>query len=284
MGNVRAITFAARSFCVICLGYALVAGNAAATWTIEQFLENPVSIESTDLRLDDMLTFLTDTYDVNFAFDWRILPEGQRTTALDNSGWFDKHYWVHSSTTYKLPMRLFLSQLLTPLTLTYIETPELVLITSRALKDSADLEFRVQGVAERRLPQTYLEPISVEFDDIRVRDILEFMRATYTMPLRIDWATAGLTEQKIPRVALKNVRLYTALKVIALFSNAELVLIDDSLIFTTRMRAAMPGLCAEVREDVGHLMFPSLRTKPTDTRVQYLRFQRIFGATYGEAR
>jgi len=157
------------------------AEQAALTQTLEQ----PVSLEFENIHVIEILEFIANSYEVNPVVDWRVVAPPKRPPA--------RVYATDGIVPYlnlsNVSLRVALEALLRPLGLTFREEHGVVWISTeeQMRKDSA---FAGAAPAASAQPAKGLEvlesPVSLEFENIHLQEIAEFISDSYDLNLVID--------------------------------------------------------------------------------------------------
>jgi hypothetical protein len=177
----------------------------------------------------DILEFMSDSWDINFALDYRaVRPETQKT-ASQQSNPAANDGRIPQITLRNLPMQEALESLFLALDLIGVVKTNHVWVTSKEMMaaDAKEPAFILQEPSEE-LRKQLNAALNVEFEDIHVAEVLEFIGESWDINFMLDHrviktrsgSLSGTqtprytTDGHVPYVNLKNVSTLEALVVI----------------------------------------------------------------------
>ncbi|MDQ1256878.1 MAG: Regulatory protein BlaR1 [Candidatus Hydrogenedentes bacterium] len=177
----------------------LAAGQASAEkLAIDKILDSPVSIEFRDIHLLDVTRFISDSWDINICLDWRVigLPPKQTSDSPESKtvtlcGEFGPDYvtdgMVHTIQLKDIALRDALTALLRPLNLSFNVEPSSVWISSPAMiKADAKHPKPSTKKASKEMTALLASPVGLEFENIHLEEVLEFMSDSWDVNLVLD--------------------------------------------------------------------------------------------------
>ncbi|MCF6286010.1 MAG: hypothetical protein L3K26_12570, partial [Candidatus Hydrogenedentes bacterium] len=220
-------------------------------------LESPVNIEFEDIHVKDILEFIQDSFEVNVVLDQReVAPapprdEAQakrRDTGEPREYVTDGH--VPQLTLKNVPLKDALNALGRPLNLQGVAWGHTVWLTTldRATKEKA---FPMPRAAfeEGRILDVLKSPVNIEFEEIHIKDVMEFITASFelnlvldnrvVMPEGGDWSKPPIgspgyeTDGLIRYINLKNMPLGEALHVITRLLDLSYTVEKDYVFIST---------------------------------------------------
>ena len=170
---------------------------------LENKLDSPISIEFTDIHLAEITEFISDSWEVNIAIDWRVVPPPPRPTPMkkEKGQRSSKHVPGEKATEAppvpipvpKSPdyvtdgmvpfikiedvsMRDALTALLRPLNLTFVADRDVIWISSpKKMKEDATHPKPAPRFNDEQIMKVLAVPVSIEFENIHISEILEFI-------------------------------------------------------------------------------------------------------------
>ena len=193
---------------------------------LEKKLDSPVSIEFEDVHVKEILAFISDTNDINLLLDYRVVPPRSNQVSTDEippaataataaateptadtpetqrnnmptatpeiqPGGYRHAYVTDGMIPYinlrDTSLRDMLTALLRPLNLTFTTTANVVVVSSPSMIEADAAEPRPAYLHDENLSETLKNPISIEFQNIHLFEILEFISDSYDVNLVPDW-------------------------------------------------------------------------------------------------
>lgn len=224
---------------------------------LEKALERPASLVFNKVHLWNVLSFAADTHDVDFALDWRVIAPPPRRDGHTVKGDTAAHAtdgMVAAVDCRDVPLREALTKMLEPLGLAYESAEGVVWVSTpeQLRRDAADGSARAVVPAPGAFPEwdkVLNAPTTVEFEDIHVQQVVEFLADSYDLPLVLDsQAVPASPEGEIPpagtwlpRIFLEDVPARTALSCMLRPLNLVCVPKDGQLLVTARGAQAPAG-------------------------------------------
>jgi hypothetical protein len=175
---------------------------------LRELLKAPVTVQYEGRHLADILTLLSETYAVNFAIDWRVVAPPQDKPAQEavaqksrpGLGLRPKRPPRDSQLARRVtdgvvayvfiedvPMEDILKALLRPLNLIYSVQDSVVWVTSPAALESDGARFEPPTASSSQaLAEILKAPVSIEFTNNHIQDILQFLSVTYSVNFMLD--------------------------------------------------------------------------------------------------
>ncbi len=220
---------------------------------IEKVLESPISIEFENIHVSEITAFIGDSYDVNIVVDQRAVAappkhtppmpspkpgetpaptapsEASEAPALPGPDCVTDGMVPHIDLS-NVPMREGLKALVRPVNLAVEVDPHCIWLSSPALIE-ADAKYpkpSMEGASED-LAKVLKSPVSIEFENIHVQEILEFISDSWTVNLQLDsrvvrpqkaasdrplGSPGYVTDGMVQYINLKNMPLAEALEVV----------------------------------------------------------------------
>ncbi len=187
---------------------------------LEKELDSPASVEFADIHVGEIMEFIADTYDVNIALDWRViayplhqppLKPGQTAPAkpahppVKECSTCVTDGFVPYLNVNDVPLHEALSAVLIPLGLTFSTSADVLCISSPAMNE-ADAKRPPNSLtgASPALAKTLTLPCSIEFENIHLSEVLEFISDSWNMNIVADGrairpsSKSGLDEKMDP--------------------------------------------------------------------------------------
>ncbi|HPO12321.1 MAG TPA: sigma-70 family RNA polymerase sigma factor [Candidatus Hydrogenedentes bacterium] len=166
---------------------AVMAGSDPNTALAEN-LQNPVSIKFENIHVSDILEFMSDSYDLNIIVD-------QRVVAWPGEGYAQERPYVvtdgivDSLKVKNLPIKEVLMQLCQSLDLAFEMMPGYIWISSPELiqADGALWTPEPPSLYKEEMEKTLKLPACLEFPEIHLSEITEFIADTYDMNIVLDY-------------------------------------------------------------------------------------------------
>ena len=194
--------------------------------SILKTLQGRISIEFEDIHIMDILEFMSDSWDINFALDYRAV----RPKSLENSSQHGNQAANDGRMPYinlrSMPMQEALESMFLALDLIGVVKTDHVWVTSKEMMaaDAKEPAYILQDPSEEFRQQLNV-PIGIEFEGIHVAEILDFIADSWDINFMLDHrviksGSGSLGETKTPRyisdghvpyVNLKNVPILEAL-------------------------------------------------------------------------
>ncbi len=168
--------------------------RATAPVTIEKVLDAPGSIEFDNIHLMEILSFIADSNEpLNFCIDWRVvqIPGNMDTDANSHARGRKPVYvtdgMVPHADIRNVAWREVLDRLLRPMGLTYVVKAHHVWISSPAMiqEDSGRANQEPRNPSPE-LTKALGADCGIAFQDIHVRDFLEYFSKSQDIPIVID--------------------------------------------------------------------------------------------------
>ncbi len=166
---------------------AVMAGSDPNTALAEN-LQNPVSIKFENIHVSDILEFMSDSYDLNIIVDQRVVAwpgEGhlQERPDVVTDGIVD------SLKVKNLPVKEVLMQLCQSLDLAFEMMPGYIWISSPELiqADGALWTPEPPSLYKEEMEKTLKLPACLEFPEIHLSEITEFIADTHDMNIVLDY-------------------------------------------------------------------------------------------------
>ncbi|NLV42390.1 MAG: hypothetical protein GXY15_14355 [Candidatus Hydrogenedentes bacterium] len=161
---------------------------------LEKALERPASLVFNKVHLWDVLSFAADAYDVDFALDWRVIappPRRDGHTVKGGTAAYATDGMVAAVDCRDVALREALTKMLEPLGLAYESAEGVVWVSTpeQLRRDAADGSARAVVPAPGAFPEwdkVLNAPTTVEFEDIHVQQVVEFLADSYDLPLVLD--------------------------------------------------------------------------------------------------
>lgn len=217
---------------------------------LEKALERPASLVFNKVHLWDVLSFAADTYDVDFALDWRVIappPRRDGHTVKGGTAAYATDGMVAAVDCRDVALREALTKMLEPLGLAYEPVGGVVWVSTpeQLLRDAADGSARKTVPEPGAVPEwdkALDAPTTIEFEDIPVQQVVEFIADSYDLPLVLDnQAVPAFPEGEIPpagtwlpRIFLEDVPVRTSLSCMLRPLNLVCIPKDGHLLVTAR--------------------------------------------------
>ena len=154
---------------------------------IEKILSAPVSIEFENIHLSEIVQFMSDSYDINIDIDYRAVAPPKPSPASVPGPDRVTDGKVPYINLKNIQMREALNALLRPLNLAFKVESSMVWISSPALIE-ADAKRPQPDVhsASESLAKTLACPVAIEFENIHLVEIAEFISDSWDVNIVLD--------------------------------------------------------------------------------------------------
>ena len=219
---------------------------------LESTLNSPISIEFNDIHIAEIFEFIAESWDVNIVTDWRVMRPQKRHVPTDMiiadvpespepSPTASADYVTDGMVPFinlkDVAMREGLRALTRPLNLTFTVEPGAIWISSPAMleADAARAKASAEALkgtagASPKLDAKLAKRISIEFDDIHVSEIMEFLSDSYDVNLVLDSRAVAapgralddvilgspgyVSDGVVPNISLRDVTMANALALV----------------------------------------------------------------------
>ena len=156
-------------------------------------LETPVNLEFDSIYIKDALEYVQDSFELKVVLDQRVVaPEsGAETEAVPKGPFGGEPYVTDGMIPYitlkDIPLKDALVALITPLNLTYQLRGDAIWISS-AKRLSLDQTTTLPGAdfGEGEILTKLKTRVNIEFEDIHIKDVLEFVQDSFELNLVVD--------------------------------------------------------------------------------------------------
>jgi beta-lactamase regulating signal transducer with metallopeptidase domain len=181
---------------------------------LESKLDSPISIEFEDVRLVEITEFISESWEVNIAIDWRVVPPPPRPAPMKKEKGprspkdvpgekateaplvpipvpKSPDYVTDGMVPYikikDVPMREALTALLRPLNLTFVANRDVIWISSpeEITQDSIHPK-PAPRFNDEQIMKVLASPVSIEFENIHISEILEFISDSWEVNVVLD--------------------------------------------------------------------------------------------------
>ncbi len=208
---------------------------------LKKLEETTVSLNFTDADMREIFDFLAGAYGVNFIIDDRYVAEEgmEDETGVTKPGMVNP--LVSEIDVENVPMKDALEVLLEPLGLEYeVQSHFVFLSTQEGMRDAGRFEeLRIDPGGEERAEKLNREKIDIDFTNVDIRKILDFVRSAYGVEIKFDDAIelSGLPENAPEALVimsrLTNAPLRDGLKAFLIPMGLDYRVTADSVYVTT---------------------------------------------------
>jgi hypothetical protein len=207
---------------------AQAAPEPKASPELEKVLDSPISIEFTDIHLTEIAEFISASWEVNIAIDWRVVSPPSRPTPMKKEKGLrsPKHVPREKATeTPPVPipvpkspdyvtdgmvpyirindvsMRDALTALLRPLNLTFIADRNVIWISSpEKIEEDSTHPKPTPRFNDEQIMKVLGAPVSIEFENIHISEILEFISDSWEVNAVLDSRVVAPPRQPAAKV------------------------------------------------------------------------------------
>ncbi len=213
------------------------AADASHLEPVEALLDAPIGIEFEGVHISEILQFVAETYEMNLILDSRVVePVAKPGAQKQEQPPVGSHYVTDGIVSYinikDMPLRQALTALLRPLGLTFTTVGNSVFISTAEMiaADAAKAKPAPRASVDPKLLQKMKAPVSFEFEDVYLGEVIEFLVDTYGLMVLIDNrviqpmdgdpldgkvpAPAYVTDGMVPYVNIKDLPLEIALELL----------------------------------------------------------------------
>jgi hypothetical protein len=197
---------------------------------LEAVLDSPINIEFEDIHLAGITEFISASWEVNIAIDWRVVPPPPRPTPVkkEKGPRSSKHapgekpaeappvpIPVSKSPDYvtdgmvpfikikDVSMRDALTALLRPLNLTFVADRDVIWISSpEKMKEDATHPKPAPRFNDEQIMKILAAPVSIEFENIHISEILEFISESWEVNAVLDSRVVAPPRQPAAQVKM----------------------------------------------------------------------------------
>ena len=181
---------------------------------LESKLDSPISIEFEDVRLVEITEFISESWEVNIAIDWRVVPPPPRPAPMKKEKGprspkdvpgekateaplvpipvpKSPDYVTDGMVPYikikDVPMREALTALLRPLNLTFVANRDVIWISSpeEITQDSIHPK-PAPRFNDEQIMKVLASPVSIEFENIHISEMIEFISESWEVNVVLD--------------------------------------------------------------------------------------------------
>lgn len=147
--------------------------------------EQPVSLEFQDIHLDDVTTFISDSWGVNIAIDWRVVTPPKGWGGARSGVSYTTDGIVRQINLKDVRLADALQALLWPMNLRYQFTPSAIWISTPE-RMAADAAMPKPRIDAGPLAQVLASSVSLQFENIHLSEVLEFISDSWGANFALD--------------------------------------------------------------------------------------------------
>jgi beta-lactamase regulating signal transducer with metallopeptidase domain len=197
---------------------------------LENKLDSPISIEFEGNHLAEITKFISDSWEVNIAIDWRVVVPPARPVPADKGKEAPPFKRVPGEKATEAPpvpvpepgspdyvtdgmvpfvkiqdvsMRDALTALLRPLNLTFVADRDVIWISSpEKMKEDATHPKPAPIFSDEQILKILAAPVSIEFENIHISEALEFITDSWNVNLVLDSRLVTPPRQSVQEVKM----------------------------------------------------------------------------------
>ena len=209
---------------------------------LEKMLDTPISLQFEKTHLVEITNFLSQSYNVNIAIDWRVVSpprksipaKGENPPApipVPKSPDYVTDGMVQYINLRDVPMRDVLTALLRPLNLTFVADRDVIWISSpEKMKEDATHPKPAPRFNDEQIMKVLASPVSIEFENIHISEMIEFISESWEVNVVLDsrvvapprqsggevkmGSTGYVTNGIVPQINLTDLSLDQALETV----------------------------------------------------------------------
>ena len=157
---------------------------------MEQVLRETVHMEFEDIHIKDIFEFMQDTFDVNIVLDGRVVAP-ERKPGDEAKGRLPRDYTTDGIIRHIDQRGKTLEEALaivtTMVNLTYKVRGNAIWVSSSAqITQDMTVPLPSAPFREAEILDSISKPVNIEFEDIHISDVLEFLQQSFDVPIVLD--------------------------------------------------------------------------------------------------